>query len=127
MIDQRLVLAKELGRMPTEAEIGERMKEIISSHSKLNHQTKINKVMNNQIQKVKEEANKHRRQTSIQASPRVRTINILMHYSLNAKQIANALNLTVRTVRDTVHRYKLPREEIKPIKGKCGHKDIVGI
>jgi len=113
--------------MPTEAEIGERMKEIISSHSKLNHQTKINKVMNNQIQKVKEEANKHRRQTSIQASPRVRTINILMHYSLNAKQIANALNLTVRTVRDTVHRYKLPREEVKPIKGKCGHKDIVGI
>lgn len=127
MIDQRLVLAKELGRMPTEAEIGERMKEIISSHSKLNHQTKINKVMNNQIQKVKEEANKHRRQTSIQASPRVRTINILMHYSLNAKQIANALNLTVRTVRDTVHRYKLPREEVKPIKGKCSHKDIVGI
>ena len=127
MIDQRLVLAKELGRMPTEQEIGQRMKEFTFSHDKLNHQTKINKVVNHHSEKVKEKANKHRRQTSIQASPRVRTINILMHYSLNAKQIANALNLTVRTVRDTVHRYKLPREEIKAIKGKCGHKDIVGI
>ncbi len=127
MIDQRLVLAKELGRMPTEQEIGQRMKEFTFSHDKLNHQTKINKVVNHHSEKAKEKANKHRRQTSIQASPRVRTINILMHYSLNAKQIANALNLTVRTVRDTVHRYKLPREEIKAIKGKCGHKDIVGI
>ena len=127
MIDQRLVLAKELGRMPTEQEIGQRMKEFTFSHDKLNHQTKINKVVNHHSEKVKEKANKHRRQTSIQASPRVRTINILMHYSLNAKQIANALNLTVRTVRDTVHRYKLPREEIKAIKGKCGHKDVVGI
>ena len=127
MIDQRLVLAKELGRMPTEAEIGQRMKDFTASHDKLNHHTKINKVVNHLTEKAKEEANKHRRQTSIQASPRVRTINILIHYNLNAKQIANALNLTVRTVRDTVHRYKLPREEIKAIKGKCGHKDIVGI
>ena len=29
MIDQRLVLAKELGRRPTEAEIGQRMKEVL--------------------------------------------------------------------------------------------------
>ena len=127
MIDQRLVLAKELGRKPTEKEIGQRMQEMIASHDKLKHHTKINKVVNHHSEKAREEANKHRRQTSIQASPRVRTINILIHYNLNAKQIANALNLTVRTVRDTIHRYKLPREEVKPIKGKCGHKDIVGI
>tara|TARA_B100000214_G_scaffold374107_1_gene356005 strand:+ start:977 stop:1360 length:384 start_codon:yes stop_codon:yes gene_type:complete len=127
MIDQRLVLAKELGRRPTEKEIGQRMQEMIASHDKLKHHTKINKVVNHHSEKAREEANKHRRQTSIQASPRVRTINILIHYNLNAKQIANALNLTVRTVRDTIHRYKLPREEVKPIKGKCGHKDIVGI
>lgn len=127
MIDQRLVLAKELGRRPTEKEIGQRMQEMIASHDKLKHHTKINRVVNHHSEKAREEANKHRRQTSIQASPRVRTINILIHYNLNAKQIANALNLTVRTVRDTIHRYKLPREEVKPIKGKCGHKDIVGI
>ena len=127
MIDQRLVLAKELCRRPTEKEIGQRMQEMIASHDKLKHHTKINKVVNHHSEKAREEANKHRRQRSIQASPRVRTINILIHYNLNAKQIANALNLTVRTVRDTIHRYKLPREEVKPIKGKCGHKDIVGI
>ncbi len=127
MTNQLISLAKELGRRPTEQEIGQRMKEFTASHDKLNHHTKINKVVNHHSEKVKENANKHRRQTSIQASPRVRTINILMHYSLNAKQIANALNLTVRTVRDTIHRYKLPREEVKPIKGKCGHKDIVGV
>ncbi len=127
MIDQRLVLAKELGRRPTEKEIGQRMQEMIASHDKLKHHTKINRVVNHHSEKAREEANKHRRQRSIQASPRVRTINILIHYNLNAKQIANALNLTVRTVRDTIHRYKLPREEVKPIKGKCGHKDIVGI
>ena len=75
-------------------------------------------------QKFKDEANAHRLQDTIQASPRVRTINILMHYNLSAKQIANALNLTVRTVRDTIHRYKLPRAEVRPIKGKS--KDIVG-
>ncbi len=127
MTNQLISLAKELGRRPTEQEIGQRMKEFTASHDKLNHHTKINKVVNHHSEKVKENANKHRRQTSIQASPRVRTINILMHYSLNAKQIANALNLTVRTVRDTIHRYKLPREEVKPIKGKCGHKDVVGV
>ena len=121
------MLAKELGRRPNEKEIGQRMQEMIASHDKLKHHTKINKVVNHHSEKAREAANKHRRQTSIQASPRVRTINILIHYNLNAKQIANALNLTVRTVRDTIHRYKLPREEVKPIKGKCGHKDIVGI
>ena len=127
MTNQLLALAKELGRRPTEKEIGQRMQEMIASHDKLKHHTKINKVVNHHSEKAREEANKHRRQTSIQASPRVRTINILIHYTLNATQIANALNLTVRTVRDTIHRYKLPREEVKPIKGKCGHKDIVGI
>tara|TARA_B100001287_G_scaffold175144_1_gene147633 strand:- start:748 stop:1131 length:384 start_codon:yes stop_codon:yes gene_type:complete len=127
MTNQLMELAKELGRIPTEQEIGQRMKDFTASHDKLNQYTKINKVVNHHSEKAKETANKHRRQASIQASPRVRTINILIHYNLNAKQIANALNLTVRTVRDTIHRYKLPREEIKAIKGKCGHKDVVGI
>ena len=126
MIDQRIVLAKELGRRPTEAEIGQRMKEVLAvNHDKLKGQTKRNKVTGHMAsQKFKDQANAHRIKDSIEASPRVRTINILMHYNLNAKQIANALNLTVRTVRDTVHRYKLPRAEIRPIKGKS--KDIVG-
>lgn len=120
-----LELATELKRRPTEEELGAKMKEVIATHDKLNHQTKINRVVNQKIHLVKEEANKHRRQPKIQASPRVRTINILMHYNLNAKQIANALNLTVRTVRDTINRYRLPREEITAIKGKCRHKDVV--
>ena len=126
MIDQRIVLAKELGRRPTEAEIGQRMLEVLAvNHDKLNGQTKRNKVTGHMAsQKVKDKANAHRLQDTIQASPRVRTINILMHYNLDAKQIANALNLTVRTVRDTIHRYKLPRAEVRPIKGKSA--DVVG-
>ena len=126
MTNQLITLAKELGRRPTEAEIGQRMKEVLAvNHEKLNGQTKRNKVTGHMAsQKFKDEANAHRLQDTIQASPRVRTINILMHYNLSAKQIANALNLTVRTVRDTVHRYKLPRAEVRPIKGKS--KDIVG-
>lgn len=126
MTNQLIALAKELGRRPTEEEIGQRMKEVLAvNHDKLNGQTKRNKVTGHMAsQKFKDEANAHRLQDTIQASPRVRTINILMHYNLSAKQIANALNLTVRTVRDTVHRYKLPRAEVRPIKGKS--KDIVG-
>ena len=126
MTNQLLALAKELGRRPTEAEIGQRMKEVLAvNHDKLKGQTQRNKVTGHMAsQKFKDEANAHRLQDTIQASPRVRTINILMHYNLSAKQIANALNLTVRTVRDTVHRYKLPRAEVRPIKGKS--KDIVG-
>lgn len=126
MTNQLLALAKELGRRPTEEEIGQRMREVLAvNHDKLNGQTQRNKVTGHMTsQKSKDEANAHRIKDSIEASPRVRTINILMHYNLNAKQIANALNLTVRTVRDTVHRYKLPRAEIRPIKGKS--KDIVG-
>lgn len=126
MTNQLLALAKELGRRPTEAEIGQRMKEVLAvNHDKLKGQTQRNKVTGHMAsQKFKDQANAHRIKDSIEASPRVRTINILMHYNLNAKQIANALNLTVRTVRDTVHRYKLPRAEIRPIKGKS--KDIVG-
>lgn len=126
MTNQLIALAKELGRRPTEAEIGQRMKEVLAvNHEKLNGQTKRNKVTGHMAsQKFKDEANAHRLQDTIQASPRVRTINILMHYNLSAKQIANALNLTVRTVRDTIHRYKLPRAEVRPIKGKS--KDIVG-
>ena len=126
MTNQLIALAKELGRRPTEEEIGQRMKEVLAvNHDKLNGQTKRNKVTGHMAsQKFKDEANAHRLQYTIQAPPRVRTINILMHYNLSAKQIANALNLTVRTVRDTVHRYKLPRAEVRPIKGKS--KDIVG-
>jgi DNA-binding NarL/FixJ family response regulator len=126
MINYIVELSKELERRPTEEEIAKKMQEILSmNHDKLNGQTKRNKVTGHMAsQKVKDEANAHRLKDSIEASPRVRTINILMHYNLNAKQIANALNLTVRTVRDTVHRYKLPRAEIRPIKGKS--KDIVG-
>lgn len=126
MTNQLITLAKELGRRPTEEEIGQRMKEVLAvNHEKLNGQTKRNKVTGHMAsQKFKDEANAHRIKDSIEASPRVRTINILMHYNLSAYQISNALNLTVKTVRDTIHRYKLPREEIRPIKGKS--KDIVG-
>tara|TARA_Y100000022_G_scaffold127452_1_gene110470 strand:+ start:89 stop:472 length:384 start_codon:yes stop_codon:yes gene_type:complete len=126
MTNHFIALAKELGRRPTEAEIGQRMKEVLAvNHDKLNGQTKRNKVTGHMAsQKFKDKANAHRLQDTIQASPRVRTINILMHYNLNAKQIANALNLTVRTVRDTIHRYKLPRAEVRPIKGKSA--DVVG-
>ena len=46
MIDQRLVLAKELGRKPTEKEIGQRMQEMIAYHDKLKHHTKINNIIN---------------------------------------------------------------------------------
>ena len=126
MTNHYVALVKELGRRPTEAEIGQRMKEVLAvNHDKLNGQTKRNKVTGHMAsQKFKNAANAHRLQDTIQASPRVRTINILMHYNLNAKQIANALNLTVRTVRDTIHRYKLPRAEVRPIKGKSA--DVVG-
>lgn len=126
MTNQLIALAKELGRRPTEEEIGQRMREVLAvNHDKLNGQTKRNKVTGHMAsQKFKDEANAHRIKDSIEASPRVRTINILMHYNLSAYQISNALNLTVKTVRDTIHRYKLPREEIRPIKGKS--KDIVG-
>ena len=44
MIDQRLVLAKELGRRPTEAEIGQRMKEVLAvNHDKLTVKQSVTK------------------------------------------------------------------------------------
>lgn len=128
MIDFRRELMKELGRIPTEAEIGNFMQEYISGHKKLKPKQKQEaNLMDvfNANQKIKEEANSHRRKDKIQASPRVRTINILMQYGLENSQIANALNLPDRTISDTIYRYRLPRDEVINIPSKS-RNDVVG-
>ena len=79
----------------------------------------------NANQKIKEKANSHRRKDKIQASPRVRTINILLQYGLENSQIANALNLPDRTISDTIYRYRLPRDEVINIPSKS-RNDVVG-
>ncbi|MGB1844343.1 MAG: hypothetical protein ACPHIB_09285 [Thalassobaculaceae bacterium] len=128
MIDFRRELMKELGRIPTEAEIGDFMQEYISGHKKLKPKQKQEaNLMDvfNANQKIKEKANSHRRKDKIQASPRVRTINILLQYGLENSQIANALNLPDRTISDTIYRYRLPRDEVINIPSKS-RNDVVG-
>lgn len=118
---------KELGRVPTEAEIGSFMQQYISGHKKLKPKQKDETNLLdafNANQKIKENANAHRRKDSIQASPRVRTINILLGYDLTNAQIANALNLPVHTISDTIYRYRLPRKEVLSLNGN--KKNVVG-
>lgn len=130
MIDFRRELMKELGRVPTEAEIGSFMQEYISGHKKLKPKQKDETNLLdafNANQKIKENANAHRRKDSIQASPRVRTINILLGYDLTNAQIANALNLPEHTISDTIYRYRLPRKEVTSLNGKERYKkNVVG-
>tara|TARA_Y100000022_G_scaffold199157_1_gene210987 strand:+ start:1811 stop:2191 length:381 start_codon:yes stop_codon:yes gene_type:complete len=125
MIDFRRELMKELGRIPTEAEIGEHMAKVIGSHTKLQRKQKENSVQSSPaIQKSRLDGNAHRRKDSIQASPRVRTINILLGYDLTNAQIANALNLPLHTISDTIYRYRLPRKEVLSLNGN--KKNVVG-
>lgn len=128
MIDFRRELMKELGRIPTEKEIGEHMVKVIGSHTKLQRKQKENSVQtSSEIQKNRLDGNIHRRKDSIQASPRVRTINILLGYDLTNAQIANALNLPEHTISDTIYRYRLPRKEVLSLSGKERYKkNVVG-
>ena len=126
MINYKITLAKELGRVPNEHEIGQKMLEVVSNHPKLKRKEKENKILASSmaIQRNKEEANKHRRKDTIQASPRVRMINKMLQHNLNVHQISDILDLQVSTVQDTIFRYKLPRDEVVLIPSKTGRRQI---
>jgi hypothetical protein len=127
MKNYKLTLAKELGRVPNEHEIGQKMLEVVSSHPKLKRKEKENKILDSSlaVQKNKDEANKHRRKDSIQATPRVRMINKMIHHKLKPTQIADILDLQLSTVQDTIYRYKLPREKVDLIPSK--NKRVKGL
>ena len=126
MINYKITLAKELGRVPNEHEIGQKMLEVVSNHPKLKRKEKENKILASSmaIQRNKEEANKHRRKDTIQASPRVRMINKMLQHDLNVHQISDILDLQLSTVQDTIFRYKLPRDEVVLIPSKTGRRQI---
>jgi len=126
-VNHLLTLAKELGRRPTEKEIGQLMQEITKGHKKLNARSKENKILASSmaVQRNKDEANKHRRKDSIQATPRVRMINKMIQNKLNAYQIADILDLQLSTVQGTIYRYKLPRDEVVLIPSK--NKRVKGL
>jgi len=126
MINYKITLAKELGRVPNEHEIGQKMLEVVSNHPKLKRKEKENKILASSmaIQRNKEEANKHRRKDTIQASPRVRMINKMLQHNLNVHQISDILDLQLSTVQDTIFRYKLPRDEVVLIPSKTGRRQI---
>lgn len=125
-VNHILTLAKELGRRPTEEEVGALMIEITKGHKKLNAKSKENKILASSmaVQRNKEEANKHRRKDTIQASPRVRMINKMLQHDLNVHQISDILDLQVSTVQDTIFRYKLPRDQVVLIPSKTGRRQI---
>ena len=125
-VNHILTLAKELGRRPTEEEVGALMAEISRGHKRRNAKSKGNKILASSmaIQRNKEEANKHRRKDTIQASPRVRMINKMLQHDLNVHQISDILDLQVSTVQDTIFRYKLPRDEVVLIPSKTGRRQI---
>jgi len=127
MINYKISLAKELGRVPNEYEIGQKMREVVSTHPKLKRKEKENKILDSSlaVQKNKDEANKHRRKDSIQATPRVRMINKMIHHKLKPTQIADILDLQLSTVQDTIYRYKLPREKVDLIPSK--NKRVKGL
>ena len=127
MINYKITLAKELGRRPTEKEIGQLMQEITKGHKKLNARSKENKILASSmaVQRNKDEANKHRRKDSIQATPRVRMINKMIHHKLKPIQIADILDLQISTVQDTIYRYKLPRDKVDLIPSK--NKSVKGL
>ena len=100
MINYKITLAKELGRVPDEYEIGQKMLEVVSNHPKLKRKEKENKILASSlaIQKNKEEANKHRRKAIIQGNPLARKVNKMLQHNLEAHQIADILDLQVSTV-----------------------------
>lgn len=121
-----LNVAKELGRMPTQEEVSFLMIHYTKSHKKLNARTKENKILDSSlaIQKNKEEANKHRRKNIIQGNPRVRMVNKMLHHNLEAHQIADILDLQLKTIQDLIMKNKLPRDEIVLIPSKTGRRQI---
>ena len=126
-VNHILTLRKELGRRPTEKEVAWLMANIEKGNKKSNGKSKENKILDSSIasQKNKEEANKHRRKDTIQATPRVRMINKMILHKLKPIQIADILDLQLSTVQDTIYRYKLPRERVDLIPSK--NKRVKGL
>jgi len=126
-VNHILTLTKELGRRPTQEEVAWLMAEITKDHKKLNAKSKENKILDSSIaiQRNKDESNKHRLKDSIQATPRVRMINKMIHHKLEPTQIADILDLQLSTVQDTIYRYKLPREKVDLIPNK--NKRVKGL
>lgn len=125
-VNHILTLAKELGRRPTEEEVGALMAEITRGHKKLNAKSKENKILASSmaIQRNKEEANKHRRQDSIQGNPQVRKINKMLKYGLTEYQIADVLELQLSTIQKDILKNRLPRKEVVPIPSKSDRRQI---
>jgi len=126
MINYKISLAKELGRVPNEYEIGEKMREVVSTHPKLKRKEKENKILNSSlaVQRNKDEANKHRRQDSIQGTPRVRMINKMLKYNLTEYQIADVLELQLSTIQKNILKHRLPRKQVVPIPSKNDRRQI---
>jgi len=126
-VNHILTLTKELGRRPTQEEVAWLMAQITKDHKKLNAKSKENKILDSSIaiQRNKDESNKHRLKDSIQATPRVRMINKMIHHKLEPTQIADILDLQLSTVQDTIYRYKLPREKVDLIPSK--NKRVKGL
>tara|TARA_R110002020_G_scaffold315433_1_gene530575 strand:- start:108 stop:488 length:381 start_codon:yes stop_codon:yes gene_type:complete len=126
MINYKITLAKELGRVPDEYEIGQKMREVVSTHPKLKRKEKENKILNSSlaVQRNKDEANKHRRQDSIQGTPRVRMINKMLKYNLTQYQIADVLELQLSTIQKYILKHRLPRKQVVPIPSKSDRRQI---
>jgi len=126
MINYKISLAKELGRVPDEYEIGQKMREVVSTHPKLKRKEKENKILNSSlaVQRNKDEANKHRRQDSIQGTPRVRMINKMLKYNLTEYQIADVLELQLSTIQKNILKHRLPRKQVVPIPSKSNRRQI---
>jgi len=126
MINYKISLAKELGRVPDEYEIGQKMREVVSTHPKLKRKEKENKILNSSlaVQRNKDEANKHRRQDSIQGTPRVRMINKMLKYNLTEYQIADVLELQLSTIQKNILKHRLPRKQVVPIPNKNDRRQI---
>jgi len=126
MINYKITLAKELGRVPNEHEIGQKMREIVSTHPKLKRREKENKILNSSlaVQRNKDEANKHRRQDIIQGTPRVRMINKMLKYNLTQYQIADVLDLQLSTIQKNILKHRLPRKQVVPIPNKSDRRQI---
>lgn len=125
-VNHLLTLAKELGRRPTEKEIGQLMQEITKGHKKLNARSKENKILASSmaVQRNKDEANKHRRQDIIQGTPRVRMINKMLKYNLTQYQIADVLELQLSTIQKDILKHRLPRKQVVPIPNKNDRRQI---
>jgi len=126
MINYKITLAKELGRVPNEYEIGQKMREIVSTHPKLKRREKENKILASSmaVQRNKDEANKHRRQDVIQGTPRIRMINKMLKYNLTQYQIADVLELQLSTIQKDILKHRLPRRQVVPIPNKNDRRQI---